>query len=279
MYDLTYCNTYRIKSFASKVYLPESFAELRALIIAYPDAYVIGNGSNIILDRFYNEAKPFIILGNHFVKRMICGKRLIARAGSAMRYLSEVALHNHLSGLEVFYDIPASLGGALWMNASAYGNSIYDHIVYVVVFDLSANKLYIYHGSEIEYGYRYSMFQDQNVIILAAAFDLYPDTYTAIADKMNNILEKRLQRLPREPSGGSVFKRSSQAIQPIGAMIEKCGLKGLKIGGAQISKKHGGVIINTGTATQKDIRILTTYVQLHIKHLYGLSLEMEQIFV
>ena len=203
---------------------------------------------------------------------------IYAEAGSLLKELSIYAYTHSLSGVETFFDVPASVGGAMVMNTGAYGDEIYDHVIYVDVLDLQTKVIHKLAKNQIDYGYRYTMFKNSHFAILGACFKLHSKPQLDIKAKMDNILAQRQAKLPQEPSGGSVFKRPNYPIT-VGEMVEKIGLKGYQIGGAQISPKHGGVIVNTGDATGEDVLCLIRHLKETILAHYHVKLELEQIIV
>ncbi|MFZ9035777.1 MAG: UDP-N-acetylmuramate dehydrogenase [Francisellaceae bacterium] len=271
-------NTYAIEAYARDLYFPRTIDEISLIYKRHKQVIALGNGSNIILEKPYYEAPAFMVLTSHFHHYYLENHSLYAEAGCLLKTLSHHACEQGLSGLETFYDIPASIGGAMIMNTGAYGDEIYDHIQYVDVLCLKDQKRLHFPKSAIHYGYRHSMFKDNNYLVLGAAFTLTPKPMSDIRHKMDHILGQRLKKLPPEPSGGSVFKRPDYHIS-VGEMIEKLGLKGYRIGGAEISKKHGGVIVNVDHASGEDILALVTFMKDAIQQHYGVSLELEQIVI
>lgn len=278
MFDLTEYNTYRVASKASNVYFPKSIEQVQEYLKKHPNAIILGNGSNIILTKPNYADQPFIILRENFSQISVEGCQVTANAGVSLQQLSLVALEHELSGVEILYDVPATVGGAIWMNAGAYGASIYDHLTEVTTIHRHSRIIKTYQKSEIEYVYRHTIFQEIPEVIVSIAFEFAKANKVKIKAKMNEILITRRLKLPQEPSGGSVFKRPNYHIS-VGEMVENLSLKGFQIGGAMISKKHGGVIINHHNATADDIYQLIEKIKRAVWARYQVALELEQVLL
>ncbi|OQX72141.1 MAG: UDP-N-acetylenolpyruvoylglucosamine reductase [Bacteroidetes bacterium 4484_249] len=276
-FNLKKYNAYRLSSVCAKAIFPENEEEIIQIYRNNPDKKIIllGNGNNIILSKEYYDAL-FIILNNCFDRVEINGTEIIAQSGCTMLHLSELALENSLSGFEVFYDIPSSVGGAVFMNAGASGEEIKNLVVKVRYFDLDDFQIKEITRVEIGFEYRNSFFQkNNNKLVLKTWFKLSEGKPEIIKAKMDDIKQKRWAKQPREfPNCGSVFKRPSERF--VGPMIDELGLKGFTIGGAQISQKHSGFIVNINNATGKDILSIIKKVQKQVKKKYGVDLEVEQ---
>ncbi len=273
-------NTYRIKSFAKHVYFPASEDEIVSVAKKHQKLFFLGNGSNVIFSKeYYSDEIAFLVLCKNFNKFTISDNCLGVQSGALLQDLALVTYKAGLSGIETFYDVPASVGGALIMNAGAYGDEIYTSVKSVKVFDIKKAEIKEFHKSEIEYGYRYSMFKgDENICILSAEFEFEKKSKEEIKAKLYDIYSRRLSNLPQKPTAGSVFKRP-QANEPVGVMVEKLGLKGKIIGDAQISPKHGGIIVNNGHATGEHIIGLIEYIKAQILEHYDIVLHEEQIVI
>jgi UDP-N-acetylmuramate dehydrogenase len=273
-------NTYRIKSFAKNVYFPSSENEIIEIAKKHQKLFFLGNGSNVILSReYYGDEIAFVALCENFNEFTISDESVSVQAGALLQDLALATYHAGLSGIETFYDVPASVGGALIMNAGAYGDEIYTYIKSIKVLDIKANQVKEYKKADIDYGYRYSMFKnDIEVCILSAEFEFEKKPKVEIKAKLDDIYSRRLANLPQKPTAGSVFKRP-QANVPVGVMVEELGLKGMIIGDAQISPKHGGIIVNNGHATGEDIIGLIDYIKAQILEHYNINLHEEQIVI
>ncbi|AIT09262.1 UDP-N-acetylenolpyruvoylglucosamine reductase [Candidatus Francisella endociliophora] len=273
-------NTYRIKSYAKHVYFPSSEEGLLEIINNHQKIFFLGNGSNIIFAKeYYEDEIAFVVFCEKFNAFSIAGNCVKIQAGALLQDLALATYKAGLSGVETFYDVPASVGGALIMNAGAYGDEIYTFVKSVRVLELGSGQIKEYQKSDIEYGYRYSMFKyDNNACIISAEFEFEKKTHQEIKSKLDDIYSRRLANLPQQPTAGSVFKRP-QANMPVGVMVEELGLKGKKIGDAQISPKHGGIIVNCGSAKGTDIIGLINLVKAEVLKHYNIELHEEQIII
>lgn len=195
------------------------------------------------------------------------------KTGLSLSMAAETALENSLSGLEFSNGIPGTVGGAVVMNAGAYDGEMANVVKKVLVVDMDAN-LFEMQRDELEYGYRESIFQKGNKILLEVEMELSYGNYENIKEKMDNFLAKRRAKQPLNlPSAGSAFKRPPNNYA--GALIERAGLKGHKIGGAMISDKHAGFIVNVDNATFEDVKKLINYIKTQVKTKFNVELESE----
>lgn len=276
-FNLRDYNSYRINSCCSKVYFPNSEGEI---IEIYKEALlkpkiILGNGNNVILSKKWYE-EIFIIFNGCFDEITINNNEVTAEAGATLLQLSEVAKSYSLSGFEIFYDIPGSVGGTVVMNAGANGEEIKDLILKIRYLDISDLKIKEISADEAGFEYRNSFFQkNKNCLVLKVWFLLKKGDKKDIENKMIMTKQTRWSKQPREyPNCGSVFKRPPGMY--VGPMIDELGLKGFTIGGAQISAKHSGFIINVNNATGQDILDLIQHVQNMVKERFGVDLEVEQ---
>lgn len=276
-FELTLYNAYRLYAVCAKAFFPETEEDFCRIYTEYTDKskVIIGNGNNIILSKeWYDDY--FIILHGCFEKIQIYKNIIAAEAGATMLKLSEIALKHSLSGLEIFYDIPSSVGGAVFMNSGANGEEISNLVTKVRYIDLVDLTIKEKLKQDLKFEYRNSFFQkNPDKIVLQAWFKLASGNYNTIRSKMETTRKSRWDKQPREyPNCGSVFRRPEGRF--VGSMIDELGLKGFSIGGAQISEKHGGFIINKGNATGSDILKIVSEVQLKVKMKFGINLELEQ---
>lgn len=274
-FDLTDYNSYRIHSICKKAFFPEDEDEVFHLFNNKRNFIILGSGHNVILSKEYYD-KSFIIFNGNFNLVVFDGDIAEAESGILMLDLCKLALEKALSGIEVFYDIPSSLGGAVLMNAGAGGEEIKDVIVKVRYLDLDDMKIKEIHKNEIRFEYRNSFFQQNNKnIILKAWLQLHEKNKKEISLKMETIKSQRWAKQPKEfPNAGSVFKRPEGRF--VGQMIEELGLKGFAIGGAMVSEKHAGFIVNSSNATGNDILALIKTIQEKVKDKFGVDLILEQ---
>lgn len=234
---------------------------------------VIGKGSNMLCDDKGFDGAVFL-MGNEFSKiRLIDDVTVEAEAGCPLIRLCRFALENSLGGLEFAYGIPGTVGGAVYMNAGAYGGEIKNVIQSARAADSDGN-ISKFSKEEMELSYRTSVFQRRNSIITKAVFKLHKAEKSEIEARMNELMARRKEKQPLEyPNAGSTFKRPQG--QFAGKLIQDCGLKGVSIGGAQVSEKHSGFVINTGNATSDDIKRLIEKVQQTVLEKTGYFLECE----
>ena len=234
--------------------------------------YVVGNGSNLLVsDKGYHG----VIL--HLYKNMsdfeISGNHLKAKAGALLVRVAKMAAKEGLSGLEFASGIPGTIGGAMVMNAGAYGGEIKDVVTKVRVL-LPDGTIRDYTGEEMAFGYRKSRVIEEQGIVLEAELELKADDPEAIAARMEALKEKRVSKQPLEyASAGSTFKRPEGYFA--GKLIEDAGLRGFRVGDAQVSEKHCGFVINRGNATASEIMELIQEVQKRVYEQSGVRLEPE----
>lgn len=233
---------------------------------------IIGNGSNVLFkDSGYSGA--VIVMGCDFGDITVGGDVITAYAGAMLIKVCKIALESSLSGMEFAYGIPGTVGGAVYMNAGAYGGEIKDIVSSVTAMDRSGN-VKKYSREELKLGYRSSVFTDSDEIILSADFKLSKGDCNDIKCKMDELMARRKSRQPLEyPSAGSTFKRPEGTYA--GLVIEESGLKGFGIGGAQVSEKHANFVINRGGATAGAILDLISHIKAEVKEKTGYELECE----
>lgn len=276
-FDLTNYNSYRIKSKCKKAYFPENEKDVIEFYKSRKPYILLGSGHNVILSKDYYDQNFLIFNGNFNEILLNASTGLIeAEAGISMLEISEIALNNSLSGVEIFYDIPSSLGGAVVMNAGASGEEIKDVLIKVRYFDLQDMVVKEIRKEEMGFKYRNSFFQrNTDKVVLKVWLQLIQGNQDEIKNKMESIKESRWAKQPKEfPNAGSVFKRPNGYF--VGAIMEELGLKGFTIGGAKISDKHGGFIINYNNATGKDILFIIKEVKKQVLKKYNVDLEVEQ---
>jgi len=237
---------------------------------------VMGRGSDLLVsDDGYDGV--VIRLGEKLSALTVDGTIITADAGGSLSGLCRFALANRLSGLEFAFGIPGSVGGGVFMNAGAYGGELKD-VVTEVGYCGSDGEVKVLKKDELEFCYRHSFFSGKDLFILWAKVELLLGDGEQIAAKMTEIMRCRAERQPLNwPSAGSVFMRPPGFYT--GALIEQAGLKGKRIGGAQVSEKHAGFIINTGSATAKDVRELIALIQDEIKRRNDVDLVCEIRFL
>lgn len=254
---------------------PRNESELKNLVIAAHDnnipLTIIGNASNLIIRDGGISGIVLILTKMNQIK--VDKNKVIAQAGATIVETAFTAAHHSLSGLEFAAGIPGSVGGAVFMNAGAYGGETCSVIESVRVMTRSGN-FKNYSQSEMKFSYRHSLVQENGDIVLEAVFALKKSAKTRILADMNYLNALRQYKQPLEyPSCGSVFKRPTGHY--VGPMIIQAGLQGKQIGGAQDSTKHAGFIVNKGNATATDYLDLIHLIQEKIKTKFGLDLHTE----
>ncbi len=234
---------------------------------------VIGNGSNLLVSDAGFPGLVVRIGANMSKMEELGGGRLRVEAGVALNALCNYACKLGLSGLEFAYGIPGTAGGAAYMNAGAYGGEMRDVLLSCDHLDANGNPG-AFTGEALDLSYRHSVYSGGGYTITALTLRLSPDSMQAIRARMEENLSRRKEKQPLDfPSAGSTFKRPEGHFA--GALIEQCGLKGKRIGGAQVSEKHAGFIINTGGATSAEIAELIALVQSTVYAQTGVMLSPE----
>lgn len=271
--------TFKVGGKADFVVSPSNLSVLSKLIkylnengIKY---YFLGNGSNVI----FNDQgfKGVIIKSQGFNDCSFDGTKAYFGAGVSMTYAAKLCGEKGLSGIEFCYGIPGNIGGGIFMNAGAYGGEISQNIVYVKYLDENGDPQTIC-KADCNFGYRHSCFMGKKRFILGAEFELTPKPKDEIISFMEDIMKRRIEKQPLDkPSAGSSFKRPEGYFAA--ALIDECGLKGKSIGGAAVSEKHAGFIVNNGGATCRDIVRLADLVSDTVYKEKGVRIEKEMIIV
>jgi len=238
--------------------------------------YIIGRGSNVI---FRDEGFDGVIIKTSNMQNIefIGEDKVYADSGVVLNVLCKTLQEKSLAGLEFCYGIPGNVGGGLFMNCGAYGGEISSAVCEVEYIDENGNFQKI-DVKDCQFSYRHSIFQDNNWFITGCTFKLTKGDKTQILSFMEDIMQRRIDKQPLDkPSAGSSFKRPAGYFAA--ALIDECGLKGYSIGGAQVSEKHAGFIVNTGNATCNDIVALAEYVEQTVMQKKGVAIEKEMIIV
>lgn len=270
--------TFQIGGPADRFLTVENAAQLQGLLSCLRQAgipyLVLGKGSNLLVsDKGIRGA--VLHLGGDFKKVEVLpdGRTLRAGAGAPLASVCALARERSLTGLEFAWGIPGSVGGGAYMDAGAYGGEMRDVVSRVLHLgpDGAPGEA---RGEELCFGYRKSRYTGGEDIITAVEFTLQPGDPAAIAGKMEELMGRRKDKQPYDmPSAGSVFKRPQNGFAA--ALIEQCGLKGRRVGGAQVSEKHAGFIVNTGGATCQDVLGLIAVIQKTVEEQTGTCLECE----
>ena len=268
--------TFRVGGPARLMAFPRDKKEIKAAVRAADQMGVVpfflGNGSNLLVADEGVEA--FVIKTGGLDQTREVNRRLRAECGIPLSRLAVAALGRGLTGLEFAHGIPGSLGGAVVMNAGAYGGEMVQVLTAVTYLDKHGQE-HTVPASECSLTYRHSMFTDHpEWLVLEAEMELEQGDAEEIRAKMEDLAQRRKSKQPLEyPSAGSTFKRPEGHFAA--ALIEQCGLKGLTVGGAQVSEKHAGFVINRGGATCADILKLTEQIKETVLRETGVTLELE----
>lgn len=267
--------TFKVGGNADWFLLPKSKEQLlKTLEAVYGmelPCFTLGNGSNLLVgDKGIRGA---VVCLKNMDSINICGDEIYAEAGAILSRVSTAAVGAGLTGTEFSSGIPGSVGGAVFMNAGAYDHELKEIIKSVEYMDMQGN-FYEVPGEECEFGYRTSKFADGDYIILGCTLKLKPGNVDEIKAKIADYTQRRVSKQPIDkPSAGSTFKRPTGYFA--GTLIEQAGLKGYSIGGAQVSEKHAGFVINTGGATAEDVLNLIEHIKKTVFEKFGVMLEPE----
>lgn len=233
--------------------------------------YLIGNGSNILVR---DGGFRGVVLSLKNVKNIyVDGEKIEAECGVMLKEVSDKAMENSLTGFEFACGIPGTIGGAVFMNAGAYDGEISKVIESAEVIDENCNIIRL-SREELDFGYRSSLVMKKGYTVLSAVFKLEKGQVKTIKELIEDLTNKRESKQPLEyPSAGSTFKRPTGYFA--GKLIQDAGLKGYSIGGAAVSEKHSGFVINKGNATAKDITDLIKHIQDEVKKQFGVDLHPE----
>lgn len=264
-------------SFLIEINSVDSTAELIKYLRTNDIKYtVLGKGSNIIAsDKGYDGV--ILHFGKDFSNISVNGTTVCADAGASLAAVCRKAQENGLSGMENLYGIPGSVGGGLYMNAGAYGSEMKDVVTSADYIDKAGNISTI-SVNDMKLSYRHSIFSESNCIITSVIFELKSGKPEKINEAMAECMQKRITKQPLEyPSAGSTFKRPEGSYASL--LIEQCGLKGFSVGGAEVSTKHSGFVINKGGATCADVLELCRRIKEIVLEKTGYSLELEPIIL
>ncbi len=270
--------TFKTGGNASVFVSPQSLEELTEILTLTKKhgmkPFILGNGSNLLVSDDGIKDRPVIFIDKGFDYVKLIDKNTIeVGAGASLSSLCRFALEKGLTGLEFAFGIPGSCGGAAYMNAGAYGGEMKDVVSRCNHIDFYGNEGY-FDRDELDFGYRHSVYSDKEYVITSIVLTLEEGNKDEIQAKMRELLQRRKDKQPLEyPSAGSVFKRPEGYFA--GALIEQSGLKGKRIGGAMVSEKHAGFIINYENATTKDVLDLVKFCQDTVMEKFGVMLERE----
>lgn len=269
--------TFKIGGNARLIVYPESEGQICEIVKTAKAENIrliaIGNGSNLLVDDDGIDACVMILADSFDKIRLIDEETVFAQAGAKLISLCRFAYENSLTGLEFAYGIPGSCGGGAFMNAGAYGGEMKDVLFKCSHVDKNGDIGFL-EREQLELSYRHSAYYDNGCIITGLYLKLKKGSQDEIKEKMNDLIARRRDKQPLEfPSAGSTFKRPEGHFA--GALIQECGLKGKSVGGAQVSEKHAGFIINRGGATCRDVLELCDICADTVFNEKGIRLERE----
>ena len=261
--------------YAEQLFLPTAIEDLKLLHEEFNSVDIIGNGSNVL---FKGNIDRIAVISDIFSSTIsVVEDKITASAGISLPQVARVAYENALSGMEELVGIPGTIGGAIRMNAGAYGKTIFGLLKNITVFNMKRGEITNLNVSQLKPTYRDGGFDEDNIVI-EAELKLTREDRNYILNRMSNF---SINRRMRQPMGGyslgSIFKNPKQ--YPAGWLIETCGLKGKRIGGAFVSQKHANFIINDGTATSKDILDLIDLIRTRVAEKFKVELELEIVLL
>ncbi len=268
--------SFKIGGVADIMVFPDEVSKL-SKIAAYTaencvPVFVIGKGSNLLVSDKGVKGVVINICKLDSIK-LVDETTIVCQSGISLSRLCRFALENSLTGLEFAFGIPGTAGGAAYMNAGAYGGEMKDVLVSCEHI-LPGGEIGAFSGDELKLGYRHSAYSDSDLLITSLTLKLQKGVAQEIKSKMDELMSKRRDKQPLEyPSAGSTFKRPEGYFA--GALIEQCGLKGFSIGGAQVSEKHAGFVINKGGATAADVLGVINHCRDTVFNETGVTLEPE----
>lgn len=273
--SLAEMTTFRIGGNAKLVIYPDTVEKVSDLVAFLSknnfDYFVMGNGSNLLFSDA-EFSKP-IIKTDALDYMSADGQLFTFGAGVKMAKAAMFAAEQSFTGMEFAHGIPGSIGGAVYMNAGAYDGAM-EQIVFKTRYLDEAGNILTVVDKEHDFSYRHSFFSHKNLIVLETTVKLVPGDMQLIKDKMADFMHRRKEKQPLNlPSAGSTFKRPEGTFA--GKLIQDCGLKGFKIGGAGVSEKHAGFVVNFDHATFKDVKDVISYVQNKVQQETGYFLECE----
>lgn len=273
--------SFRIGGPADAILLPDTEKAFLALLCFLKSEKipfrVIGNGTNLL---FSDDGFRGAVVSTRHVRGIsILGKTARAAAGTPLNVLCRTLAEHSLDGFAPLYGIPGTVGGAVFMNAGAFGATVSDHLAFVSAYRISSGKIETFARKDLDFSYRHSAFFEQrDTIILSAEFMLPHGNQENIREKMRQNIAKRMETQPTAlPCAGSTFLRPKDGYAS--ALIEQAGLKGARVGGAAVSLKHAGFIVNLGGATAKDVLALISLIRDEVQRKFQISLTPEIEYV
>jgi len=270
--------SFKIGGPADFLVLPQRTEEIQKIIEVSKKeeipTFIIGNGTDLLVrDKGLRGIVVKIAKNFNNIKILESENKAIAQSGISLSALAKLLLRNELTGFEFASGIPGTLGGAVTMNAGAYGGEMKDILEKIEVMDRQGN-IFTLQGEEMQLGYRKSAVQDQDLIVLTVTMQFQKGSYDEIKEKMRDLDHRRRTKQPLEwPSAGSTFRRPEGYYA--GKLIQDAGLKGFSMGRAQVSDLHSGFVINKGGATAEEVIALIRHIQDTVKKKFGVDLQTE----
>lgn len=276
-FDAKNLTSFKVSGLIENAYFPKSKEELLYILYSLEDPLILGNCSNVIISS--EGLKQNVIFTKNCNNIEFNKQNVYAECGLKIQMASKLACENSLSGFEFMIGFPASIGGAVYMNASARGQAISDYLVCAEVFDLHSKELLKLSKEDLKFDYRKSVCQENNYIVLSAEFDLPLANKDEIQAKMNNNLDFRRNHQPSLalPNCGSVFKNPQN--DSAGRLLDIVGAKELSFGGAKVWENHANFIINYNNATSNDILNLMLLMYNRVDENFGIKLSPEVIYI
>lgn len=283
-FQLANFNTLKINSTARYFFMPDNYGEMISVFKKFSSLtdktpIVLGNGSNVL---FSSKGISAPIIHTGLIKSIFClNNTLEVEAGVKTQALAKYAYEKKLGGFEFLIGIPATLGGAIFMNAGAHGQTISDKLISAKVYDYEEEEIITLKKEELKFSYRHSILKEKPYILLSAKFELEPKPKEEIKARMDENLIFRKSRQPNLalPNAGSVFKNPLTIDLSAGALIDQCGLRGYRVGDCEVFKNHCNFIINVGNATSVDYTNIVFDIYTKVKEKFGVELTPEIIYI
>lgn len=276
-FEIKNLTTYKIGGKVKKVYFPETLEEFTSLLRELKDYIVLGSCSDVLFSS--NGYSGNLIITTEMKNFEIRGTKVIAECGVKDPLLSQKVSEASLSGLEFLIGLPGTIGGAVYMNAGAHGQSVADVFVSACLFDKKSREVMYLNKSDMEFSYRKSLLHSGRYILLAAEFDLKKAPVEDIKELMerNLTFRKTIQPSLANPNAGSVFKNPEN--DSAGRLLDKAGVKGFEHPNVKVWDKHANFIVNTGNATSEDVLEMMVKMYEAVKEAYTIELKPEIIFI
>jgi len=273
-------NTLRLESTAALVFLPLNTEGMLEAVFQSTNKkmVIIGNGSNVLFTKNYYGDEYVFIITTYLNEINIVNDEIVVDAGATFHDLAWFAMDNQVGGYEFCEDIPGTVGGALIMNAGQWQYTIGQHVKWIEYLNLNTNQVQTIIPDEDFFQYRWSKFNDMNVILLKAGLSIQKGEYKEVFDRMLEFKQERYYKQPRNyPNAGSVFKRPTKGEETffVWKLFDEVSLRGYQVGGARISDKHPGFIVNVDNATPEDCVCLINECKKRVFDHFGITLELE----